>query len=103
MFRENTNGSLDLLIASEPVHLVSVLLGNGDATFRLPLEFRVGREPRFLLPGDLDLDGDVDMVSLNHNSNDVTVLLIGETRTLPRRSGMSKQAFCLRHIAKDGL
>jgi len=55
---------------------VSVLLGNGDATFRAPESFTVGGiHPLFISGGDVNRDNKPDIVTANFNSNTVSVLL----------------------------
>ena len=54
---------------------VSVLLGNGDGTFKVPQHFAVGRFPISVAVGDLNADGNPDIVAGNRTDNDVSVLL----------------------------
>ena len=55
--------------------VVTVLLGNGDRTFKSPLRLRAGVGPRYVLTGDLDQDGDTDIISANRLSRDISVFL----------------------------
>jgi hypothetical protein len=76
----NGDGLTDLItgnfVAGEitATSTVSILLGQGDGTFRTPDHYAVGHEPRFVFPGDFDLDGDLDLVSTNRTGTSVTVL-----------------------------
>ncbi|MGD1917074.1 MAG: FG-GAP-like repeat-containing protein [Phycisphaerales bacterium] len=54
---------------------VSVLLNNGDGTFATETRFDTGDTPFAVASGDLDGDGDVDLVAANRGGTDVSVLL----------------------------
>ncbi len=54
---------------------VSVLLNNGDGTFRHGVDHGVGSQPRSVFGADLDGDGDNDLAVANWGSNTVSVLL----------------------------
>jgi hypothetical protein len=73
------NGILDLVVAQtvhggSTDHLVSVLLGNGDGTFRDPVSYRVGLTPVAALVDDFDRDGHADLAVLNELASTVSVL-----------------------------
>jgi hypothetical protein len=73
----NGDGKLDLLVLRKHKHTgwASVLLGNGDGTFRSPSAFRkVGKEPAVAVLADLNHDGKLD-VAISDRSNEVVVLL----------------------------
>lgn len=55
------SGNWDLAIADYPANNVTVLLGNGDGTFRSPKTFSVP-SPVGLAAGDFDGDGKADLV-----------------------------------------
>jgi Calx-beta domain/FG-GAP-like repeat len=63
----------DLAIANYSSNTVSVLLGNGNGTFQLPLDSATGYLPLSLAVGDFDGDTNLDVVTAN--SGDVSVLL----------------------------
>jgi hypothetical protein len=73
------NGILDLVVAQtdhggSTDHLVSILLGNGDGTFRDPVSYRVGLTPVAALVGDFDRDGHAHLAVLNELASTVSVL-----------------------------
>ena len=74
------DGDLDLGVANgggfgSPGSTVSVLLNNGDGTFASRVPYDVGLRPLSLAAGDVDGDGDLDLVTANERSGDVSVLL----------------------------
>jgi hypothetical protein len=73
-FRRN-NAFLDLAVANGGSNTVSVLLGNGDGTFRPPVSYNVGTYPWFVAAADLNADQVLDLVVSNRDSADLTVLL----------------------------
>ena len=73
------DGILDLVVAqtlngASTNHLVTVLLGNGDGTFRGPVSYRVGAVPVAALVGDFDRDGQADLAVVNELGSTVSVL-----------------------------
>jgi hypothetical protein len=54
---------------------VSVLLANGDGTFRPQQRFAAGNFPSSVAVADLNGDGKPDIVTANSESNDISVLL----------------------------
>ncbi|HKA07671.1 MAG TPA: VCBS repeat-containing protein, partial [Gemmataceae bacterium] len=53
----NRDGRLDVATANKGTRDVSVLLGNGNGTFKASMNFPIGREPNAILAGDLNGDG----------------------------------------------
>src|SRR5205823_13074441 len=79
----NIDGQADLTVANfdsntRRFNTVSVLLGNGDGTFREPVSFGAGVNPTSVAIGDLNGDGRPDLVVTNFNS-DVSALIINTT------------------------
>ncbi len=65
----------DLVTANAGSNDVSVLLGNGDGTFKAAVAFQAGDGPHSLAVSDLDGDTVPDLVTGNFSSDDVSVLL----------------------------
>ncbi|OUJ69801.1 hypothetical protein BXP70_26190 [Hymenobacter crusticola] len=79
----DNDGDLDLLAANTTAGTVSVRLNGGDATgsatgfFTGNQEVSVGLNPSALATGDVDGDGDLDLLTLNRTSGTVSVRLNG--------------------------
>src|SRR5256886_2213029 len=71
----NGDGKLDLAVANLNSRTVSVLLGNGDGTFRAAPTVVVGQSPFSIAVGDFNGDGKPDLAVANFDSNNVSVLL----------------------------
>ena len=72
----NGDGIADLATANISTSTVSVLLGNGDGTFRTHVDYATDNNPFWVAIGDLNGDGKPDLVSSNADgSNTVSVLL----------------------------
>ena len=78
----NGDGFIDLAVTNQFDNAatisggaVSILLGNGDGTFREALKYAAGTFPQSVAVGDFNGDGKVDVVVANTFSNNVSVLL----------------------------
>jgi len=72
----NRDGISDLAIANWGANNVTILLGNGDGTFRgTAASPSTGWYPRSIATGDFNGDGIPDLAVANNGSNTVTVLL----------------------------
>ena len=75
----NGDHILDLATANELGHgsnqALSVLIGNGDGTFKPAVNYPGGAAPRGIDVGDFNNDGKLDIVVANNNGNNVTIYL----------------------------
>ena len=65
----------DLAVTNSGNSNISVLIGNGDGTFKTPNNYTVGSTPYGLAAGDFNLDGKNDLVVTNYGSKSVSILL----------------------------
>ncbi|MBG1267437.1 beta strand repeat-containing protein [Nostoc sp. WHI] len=72
------DGNTDLVTANKSSSTVSVLLGNGDSTFKPATNFSVvgfnGLSPHSVAVADFNKDGKSDLVTANNVSNNISVL-----------------------------
>lgn len=66
---------LDLTSANINSNNVSVLLGNGDATFRPSVQYQTLIAPVHLYCTDMDADLDLDIIAANSGSDSISILL----------------------------
>ena len=66
---------MDLAVANSQSDNVSVLRGGAGGSFAAPVDFAAGNEPFAVAAGDLDADGEQDLVVANITSDDISVLL----------------------------
>ena len=71
----NGDGVPDIVTSNRDDNTVSVLLGNGDGTFRPRHDFPTGKTPRAVAVGDFNGDGKLDIVTANEGDNTASVLL----------------------------
>lgn len=74
----NSDGKLDLAVANiayTGTPSISILLGNGDGTFKPARNFAAGDQPTELVMGDFNGDGKLDLAVGNRVHNTVSVLL----------------------------
>ncbi len=62
----NLDGDVDLTVSTDAG--ISVFLNDGDGTFAWPYAYGAGQDIQGLAAGDLDGDGDVDVISAHHAS-----------------------------------
>jgi hypothetical protein len=78
----NGDGKLDIAVANSGSNNVSILLGNGDGTFRPAENFDAGNSPSAILLGDFNGDGNPDLAlfqtgDLNHSTIGSVSILLG--------------------------
>lgn len=71
----NRDGKLDLAVTNQADGTVSVLLGNGDGSFRPAVNYGAGTGPHRVVTGDFNGDGYPDLAIANFNSNNISILL----------------------------
>ena len=74
----NADTNLDIVIAYTNSNEISVFLGNGDGTFDTSIEFPVGGVnpfPRSVAVGFFNADNDLDIVTANFFSEEISVFL----------------------------
>ncbi len=75
----NADGKLDMAIGNNlggsPPPTVSVLLGNGDGTFKSHVDYSVGGNPTALAVGDFNGDGKPDLAASTGLTDTVAILL----------------------------
>ncbi|PYV51635.1 MAG: hypothetical protein DMG98_25550 [Acidobacteria bacterium] len=102
----NRDHKLDLAVPNPNSNNISILLGNGDGTFRSSVEYGVGQSPVKAAVGDFNGDGKLDLVIANNVSNNVSVLLgngDGSFRTAVEHSvGQNPSAVAVGDFNRDG-
>ncbi len=77
------DGRLDLAVVNYNTGTVSILLGNGDGTFRPPVDYSVGpasaagfsQDPEAIAVGDFNGDGRLDLAVVNEGNSTVAILM----------------------------
>ena len=69
------DGDIDLAIANDYSHDISVLLNEGDGTFDVHSTYGISDAPSSICAADFDCDDDIDLVSAIHDSDHVVILL----------------------------
>jgi hypothetical protein len=85
------DGRLDIAIAQANTSQIAVLLGNGDGTFKPPVNYGVGPAPLFIVTADLDHDGNLDLVIVSLEST-ITILLGNGDGTFHQGKNLSTTA-----------
>lgn len=64
----NNDGKLDIVVANETLNpsTVSVYLGNGDGTFKAPIFSKTTSDSTFVVTGDFNNDGKLDIAVIDH-------------------------------------
>ena len=107
----NSDGNLDLAIVNQTTNNVTVLLGNGNATFSLATgsPFAVGKSPVAIASADLNGDSHPDLAVVNQTDNTVSVLLGNGDGTFtsavnsPLATGQAPTAVAIADFNGDGV
>ena len=102
----NGDGKVDVVLANSTDHSVGVLLGNGDGSFQLPMDFPGGNSLDYVAVGDFNKDGHLDVVTVNESKNQVSILLGNGDGTLqtavPYQTGGSPNWLSVADVNNDG-
>ena len=104
----NGDGKLDIVAENAGANTVSVLLGNGDGTFRTAVSYATDSNPWSLEVGDVNGDGKLDIVTCNEAASTVSVLLGNGDGTFRSAvnystgSGTSPECMRLGDLSGDG-
>jgi hypothetical protein len=103
----NSDGKLDLVTANLGTNTISIFLGNGDGTFQTDRLLEGGEFCAFLATGDLDRDGDQDLVVTNWTKRDVTSVFLnrGDADFFPRKeyqTGLGNYGAAVADVDLDG-
>jgi hypothetical protein len=102
----NSDGKLDLVVANMFTNNVSMLLGNGDGTFQIHVDYATDTAPAFVAVGDFDGDGKLDLAVANSSSNNISILLGNGDGTFQAAvnyvAGSSPFSIALGDFNKDG-
>lgn len=69
----NGDGHIDLVVANTGNNTFSVLLGNGDGTFRPRADYAAGNQPVYVALGDFNGDGADDIAVANEAGNSISI------------------------------
>ena len=105
----NGDGKLDLAVAnscgtSSPCGrpgLVSILLGNGDGTFKAHVDYPAGSFPYTIVVGDFNGDGNLDVAVSDLDSSQVTILSGAGDGTFPNSTVVSTDGSPVGLLAAD--
>jgi Flp pilus assembly secretin CpaC len=107
----NSDGNLDLALVNQTTNNVTVLLGNGNATFSLASgsPFPVGKAPVAVATADLNGDAHPDLVVVNQTDNTISVELGNGDGTFtaaansPLATGQAPTAVAIADFNGDGI
>ncbi len=71
----NGDGHADLAVVNQNANTISVMLGNGDGSFRPKTDYGTGTTPLSVATGDFNGDGKTDLAVANFGGKSVSVLL----------------------------
>ncbi len=71
----NGDGKPDIATANRDASTVSILINNGDGTFRKHVDYATGNYPLQVVVGDFNNDGKADLAVANDNDQSISILL----------------------------
>lgn len=109
----NHDGNLDLAVANAETNTVSILLGNGDGTFRKINDVLLAGNPKAIAAADFNRDGFADLAAMDcipngvchlsiwngHSTGDLT---IGQSIVLPGPANLAKGLMVTADFNSDG-
>lgn len=104
----NHDGKADMVSVNNGANSVSVLLGNGDGTFKTRVNYATGAQPTAVVVADVNGDGNPDVATSNQTGNSVSLLLGNgdSTGTLKGKvdftTGTSPESLVFADINNDG-
>jgi len=102
----NNDGIPDLVVANSSSNTISILLGNGDGTFKPKADFSTGTTPEGVAVGDFNGDGNSDIAVTDSGNNVVSILLgNGDGTFQPRKNfatGKGPWGVAVGDFNKDG-
>ena len=103
----NGDGFADVVITNERGNSITVLLGNGDGTFKTPVNYAVGSYPESVKVADVNGDGFADLLVGNGNSGTLGVLLGNGDGTFKAQvtssMGLTVVSFGVADVNGDGI
>lgn len=100
------DGTTDLIGIRNPGDRIEIAFRNANLTVATVLELATGRDPISVALADLDVDGRLDVVTTNHDSNDLSVFLNRGNRqfsTLRLETGGDPVGSAIGDLDLDGL
>jgi hypothetical protein len=74
-FNSNSDGYLDLAITNTQSDNISILLGNGNGTFGMPISHITGGvSPTSIATGDFNKNGKIDFAVVNKSSDNISIM-----------------------------
>ncbi|RLS83997.1 MAG: DUF4347 domain-containing protein, partial [Planctomycetota bacterium] len=99
----NGDGKVDFVTPNYCGESISILLGRGDGTFNRQDMSNAGgtTSPSFVITGDVNGDGKIDILTTNQNSSNVSVFLGNGNGTFQNPTLLSTSAIPSRIVAGD--
>lgn len=82
----NNDGFIDIVSANLASNSLSIMLGNGDGTFRSQVTYQTGTEPYGVTISDFNNDGNLDLANTDYISGSISVFLGNGNGTFQART-----------------